>query len=100
MTPRLRDILTASLACRAVDVIGGPFDSDATWAAMGPDAVICEARDPLDVAEPDRLLRLAPRARVVMVAATGDQAVVYELQPERRVILNASASDIVDAIRA
>jgi hypothetical protein len=99
MKPRLRDILTESLGRNAMQILDAPFDQQGMLEALQPDAVICETGNPLDVAMADRLLRLVPRSRVVMVAATGDQAVVYELQPQRRVILNVSPVDLIEAIR-
>jgi hypothetical protein len=99
--PKLRDILTDAFAGEQdMELLQGRFEPDAALAAIEPDAVVCEAENPLDVVFPDRLLRTIPTARVVMVAATGDHAAVYELQPLRRVMLNVSIDQLIEAIRA
>jgi hypothetical protein len=100
MRPKLRDILTDAFAGKEdMELLEGQFEPNATLAAVAPDAVVCETDNPLDVAFPDRLLRTVPAARVVMVAATGDHAAVYELQPLRRVMLNVSMAQLIEAIR-
>jgi len=101
VNPRLRSILTDAVAreddvelvpCQFA-VAGGASDVDV------PDAVVCEIEDPLDITLPDQLLRAMPRGRVLLVAETGDQAAVYELEPARRVFLNVSIAQLIDAIR-
>lgn len=97
--PRLQGILADALA-KEEDMELIPYE--AAGFAPGadvPDAIVCQIEEPLDVALPDRLLRSMPRARVLLVAETGDQAVLYELQPVRRVFLNVSVTQLIGAIR-
>ena len=98
--PRLRSILTDAVA-REDDVELVPYQFAAASASDVdvPDAVVCEIDDPLDITLPDQLLRAMPRGRVLLVADTGDQAAVYELEPARRVFLNVSIAQLIDAIR-
>jgi hypothetical protein len=101
MQPRLRSILTDALA-REEDMELIPYQLTAGAApdAEAPDAIVCQIDDPLDVALPDRLFRTMPRGRVLLVADTGDQAAVYELQPARRVFLDVSVAQLISAIRS
>lgn len=100
MRPKLRDILSDAVA-REKDMQLIPCHSGpaADITAAGADVLVYEVADPVDAAIPTRLLRSAPRARVLMVAATGDRAALYEMRPIRKVLLNVSMSEVIDAIR-
>jgi hypothetical protein len=99
VTPRLRDIVRAAIA-GTTDLELVPYEAGTRVGdGAAPDAVICQVADPLDVETPDRLLRQLPRARLVMVAHTADQAAVYELQPTRRLLLNVSIEELLDTLR-
>ena len=101
MRPRLRDILTDVVAREEdMELIDYQIGSDTELAATRPDVMVCEVENPLDVGLPSRLLRAVPRARVLMVADTGDQASLYELRPTRKVLLNVSLNQLIDAIRS
>jgi hypothetical protein len=98
--PKLRDILSDAIA-REKDLQLIRCDSGAAAAstAARADVLVYEVADPLDAEIPTQLLRSAPRARVLMVAETGDRAALYEMQPIRKVLLNVSMSEVIDAIR-
>jgi len=101
MRPRLRGILTDVVALEQdMELIHCQLGPDAELAAARPDVIVCEIENPLDVGLPSRLLRAVPRARVLMVADTGDQAALYELRPARKVLLNVSMNQVIDAIRS
>jgi hypothetical protein len=48
---------------------------------------------------PARLLSSAPGMRVLMIATSGDAAVMYELQPRKLPLGEVSAASLVAAIR-
>ena len=98
--PKLRDILSDAVArekdmqlipCHAAPV--------ADIAACRADVLVCEIEDPVDAEVPTRLLRAAPRARVLMIAEAGDRAALYELRPTQKVLLNVSMTQVINAIR-
>jgi len=63
------------------------------------DVMVCEIDNPLDPELAMRLLSQAPRAHLLMVANTGDQAVLYDLQLRRQVFPNVSMDEVIHAIR-
>lgn len=100
MRPKLRDILSDAVArekdMRLVQHHAGPI---AEAAAAHADVFVCEVEDPDDAAMPTRLLNVVPRARVLMIAETGDRAALFELRPTRQRLLNVSMAQVIDAIR-
>jgi hypothetical protein len=100
MRPRLREILDDALA-REPDIalVARNLTSDAALVDVRPDVVVCEAANALDPSRPKALLQVLPRARVLMIAHSGRQAVVFELRPTRLVLREVSMRDIVDAVR-
>ncbi len=100
MKSRLRDILTDAIAREHdMELMPYRFDPHADVAGPMPDAVVCEVPDPLDMTLPDRVLRTLPRARVLVVAGAGDRAALYELQPGRRVMVDVSVDQLIEALR-
>lgn len=100
MRPKLRDILSDAVA-REKDMQLIPIQAAPVTdvCAARADVLVCEVADPVDAEVPTRLLRTAPRARVLMIAETGDRAALYELRPTRKVLLNVSMNQVIDAIR-
>ena len=100
MKPKLRDILADAIGrepdMQLVDYAAG---SPRPSAQPAPDVMICESADPLEVIAPTELLRAAPGARVLMIAGSGENGAVYELQPIRRELSNLSISAVIDAVR-
>ena len=100
MKPKLRAILTDAVAREQdMEVISGPCPSQADVAAAEPDVLVGEVADPLDLELPTRLLGAVPRARVLMVATTGETAALYELRPTQKVLSNVSIAEVIDGIR-
>jgi hypothetical protein len=101
MKPKLRDILVDAigrepdlqLVPAVIPAGGGPLVEAA------PDALLCESRDPGEATVPARLLNAFPHARVLMVAAAGDRAVVFELRPHRHELADVSMGQLINAIR-
>ena len=98
MKPKLRDILADAIG-READMQLVAFASGSPSPDSIPDVMICESADPLEAVAPTELLRAAPRARMLVIAGTGDRAAVYELQPIRRELSNLSISAVIDAVR-
>jgi hypothetical protein len=103
MRPRLRDILTDALS-RApdVDLVDWPTGSGPDLTALAsthPDVMVCEGPDPLTSAQPSRLLRAVPGARVLVVADSGDQAALFELRVTRTVMRTVGLDQVVAVIR-
>jgi hypothetical protein len=100
MRPRLRDILTDALSgepdMELVEWRDLPVDS---LTGSRPDVVVCESEDPLDAGLPTQMLRAIPNARVLVVADSGDQAALFELQPARTVIRTVGIDQVIAAIR-
>ena len=100
MRPKLRDILSDAVA-REKDMQLIPCHPGlaASAATARADVLVCEIEDPVDAEVPTRLLHAAPRARVLMIAEAGDRAALYELRPTKKVLLNVSMHQVIDAIR-
>lgn len=99
MKARLRHILTDAIAREPdMELTPYPFDPCAEPRDI-PDAIVAEVEDPLDPALPDHLLRIFPRARALMISATGDRAAVYELRPLHRVMVDVSIQAAIEALR-
>jgi hypothetical protein len=100
MKPKLRDILTDAVAHEQdMEIISGPCPSHTDITAAEPDVLVGEAADPLDLELPTRLLGAAPRARVLLVATTGETAALYELRPTQKVLSNVSIAEVIEGIR-
>lgn len=100
MRPKLRDILSDAVA-REKDMQLIPIQAAPVTdvSAARADVLVYEVADPVDAEVPTRVLRTAPRARVLMIAEAGDRAALYELRPTREVLLNVSMNQVIDAIR-
>lgn len=100
LKPKLRDILADAVGReRDMHVISCGAGPAADIARARPDVVVCEVADPVDQEAPEQLLRSAPRARVLMIAETGDRAALYELRPTQKILINVSMNQVIDAIR-
>lgn len=100
MRPKLRDILSDAVA-REKDMQLIPCHQSlaAPVTPAAADVFVCEVADPVDAEVAARLLSASPRARVLMVAETGERAALYEMRPARKVMLNVSMNQVIDAIR-
>ena len=100
MRPKLRNILSDAIAREKDMHLVQPYDPTVAEMAAGrADVLVSEVDDPDDATTPTRLLHAAPRARVLMIAATGDRAALFELRPTRRRLLNVSMEQVIEAIR-
>lgn len=63
------------------------------------DVLVVGADTPQDPAGADRLLLDGSAARVVVIALSGNDAVLYQLRPEKTLLGELSAQGLVDAIR-
>jgi len=100
LQPRLRDIV--------VDAVGDAPDlelvspeplAEAALRGAGADVVVAGAGDPADRQLPERLLAMLPQIRVLMVAASGRTAAMWELRPHRTLHRSITRSGLLDAIR-
>ena len=100
MRPRLKDILTSAIAREAdMEVRSCSTSRPEDIALLLPDAVVGEAEDPLDPRPAAMLLDVMPRARVLLVAASGVRAAVYELRPARAIVRDFGMDEVLAAIR-
>jgi hypothetical protein len=63
------------------------------------DVLVVGSPEPHDAARADRLLLDGSAARVVLIATSGEDAVLYELRPEKTRLGELSPQGLVDAIR-
>jgi hypothetical protein len=66
---------------------------------MRPDVLVCGALDAFDATRPRELLQLLPSSRVLMMAHSGRQAVLFELRPTRLALREVSMQSVIEAIR-
>ena len=100
MKPKLRHILSDAIAReKDMQVVQHHHAGVADIGSSTADVLVCEVEEPDDAATPTSLLHAAPRARVLMIAASGDRAAVFELRPTRKRLLNVSMDQVIDAIR-
>ncbi|HEX7283512.1 MAG TPA: hypothetical protein VF239_15755 [Vicinamibacterales bacterium] len=100
MRPKLRSILSDAIAReKDMRIVQDRHASVADISATTADVLVCEVEEPDDATTPTRLLHAAPGARVLMIAANGDRAAVFELRPACKRLLNVSMDEVIDAIR-
>jgi hypothetical protein len=100
MKPRLRDILTDAVVHEQdMELVPYGFALAAGPTPADPVVLVREVPDPLDAEVPGQLLGACPRARVLLIADSGEQAAVYELRPMCRVLPNLSIGQVLDAVR-
>ena len=87
----LRSIIVEALSDRT-DIVLLAGDSTA------PDVVLTGASDPHDAVRAARLLSAWPGSRILLVASSGRQAVMYELYPRKLVLGDVSPSALVNAM--
>jgi hypothetical protein len=64
-----------------------------------PDVAVVGTAEPEDLARPAELLARWPGSRVVMVAISGSDAVMYALRPQKTRLGEMSPPRLVEAIR-
>lgn len=90
----LRSIIVDALSDRTdVELLAGDATTDGHV-----DVVLTGADDPHDVERAARLLCEWPKSRILLVASSGRQAVMYELYPRKLVLGDVSPSALVSVI--
>ena len=100
LQPRLRDIIVDAVIDEPdLEITGMDLRSDLDLARLDADVVIAGASEPGDSPVPSRLLSIAPRISVLMVAASGRTAALYELRPRKTPLGDVTAAGLIAAIR-
>ena len=95
--PLLRSIIVDALAERAdIELIAGDAATQPDPSRV--DVVLTGASDPHDASRAARLLSAWPSSRILLVASSGRQAVMYELYPRKLVLGDVSPSALVNAM--
>lgn len=100
LQPRLRDIIVDAVADEPDLEIATPeLRSDDDFGQLDADVVIAGAAEPADSDLPVRLLSMAPRISVLMVAISGQTAALYELRPQHTALGDITPAALIAAIR-
>lgn len=96
----LRGILTDAVTREPdMQLLSHEPPTDDRLAVLQPDVVVCGAEDAFEITRPQALLRLLPRASVLMMANSGRQGVLFELRPTRLTLREVSMAGVIGAIR-
>ena len=97
---RLRDIIVDAVANEpGLEIVVEDLKWEQDLLLVSGDVVIAGAAEPQDVEVPMRLLEMAPRMRVLMIAISGERAVLYELRPQKTTLGDLTVSGLIAAIR-
>jgi hypothetical protein len=100
LQPRLRDIIVDAVADEPDLEIAGPeLCSDCDLNQLDADVVIAGTEEPADTELAVRLLSMAPRISVLMVATSGHTAAMYELRPQQTPLGDITPASLIAAIR-
>jgi hypothetical protein len=100
LQPRLRDIVVDAVDdAPDLELVSADPVPESGLRDSGADVVIAATAAPADRAVPARLLALAPRIRVLMVAVDGRAAATYELRPHQTLHRSMTRSGLIAAIR-
>ena len=98
--PRLRDIVVDALdEAPDLELVSSDPVPESRLAEIGADVVIAATNEPDDRRVPLRLLAIAPRIHVLMVATNGRTAAMYELRPHQTLHRSITRSGLIAAIR-
>lgn len=78
---------------------GAVLQSESELEDGSADVLIVGTDEPDDPEVPTRLLWIAPRMSVLMIAMSGDSAALYELQPQKQAFGEVTVTALIDAIR-
>jgi len=99
LQPRLRDIIADAVADEPdLELACTELRSGDDLRRIDADVVIAGTPEPSDAGLPSRLLSIAPRISVLMVAVSGRTAAIYELRP-RRLLGEVTPLGLIAAIR-
>jgi hypothetical protein len=100
LRPRLRDIIEDAVIQEAdMSLTGAVLQSEGQLEDSSADVLIVGTDEPHDPEVPTRLLWIAPRMSVLMIAMSGGSAVLYELQPHKKTFGEVTVAALIDAIR-
>jgi chemotaxis response regulator CheB len=100
LRPRLRDIIIDAVTNESdIELVDVDLNSEPDLERLHVDVLIVGTSEPHDDAIPSRLLSIAPRMRVLMVATSGISAELYQLTPQRKPLGHVTAADLIGAIR-
>jgi hypothetical protein len=100
LQPRLRDIVIDALhEAPDLELVSAEPVSEDRLGESGADVVIASTSEPDNRSVPLRILSLAPRLHVLMVAANGLTAAMYELRPHQTVHRAITQAGLIAAIR-
>jgi DNA-binding NarL/FixJ family response regulator len=100
LQPRLWDIVIDALhEAPDLELVSNVAVPESQLEQIGADVVIAGTNEPDDRRVPLRLLAIAPRIHVLMVATNGRTAAMYELRPHQTLHRSISRSDLIAAIR-
>ena len=98
LPPMLRSIIADALADRRDVTVVGREGGLARLGRNDVDVVLTTAASPDDPQAALPLLWRWPRSRVVMIARSGRQAVIYQLVPHKQAIPDVSRDTLIDAV--
>jgi chemotaxis response regulator CheB len=96
----LRDILEETIAQQRDMELVRDVTPRARPTEQQPDVVIIGTSAPRDASGPTDVLERWPRSHILMIATSGNEAVMYELQQRQTPLGEMSPAGLVDAIRA
>ena len=97
---RLRDVVIDAVSdAPDLELVSPDPVSESRLREGVADVVVASAREPGDRRLPARLLALAPRLRVVMVAVNGRTAAMWEMRPHKTLRRSITRSGLIAAIR-
>ena len=100
LQPRLRDIVIDALdEAPDLELVSTEPVTESRLGGIGADVVIAGANEPDDRRLPMRLLSIAPRIHVLMVATNGHTAAMYELRPHQTLHRSITQAGLIAAIR-
>lgn len=82
-----------------MSLAGAMLQSEGELEDASADVLLVGTDEPDDPEVPTRLLWVAPRMGVLMIAMSGGSAVLYELQPQKKPLGEVTVAALLDAIR-
>lgn len=97
-SPMLQSIIVDALSTRSDVSLLIPHEAGAALSGCGVDVVLTTAGDPENLDAVIDLLWHWPKSRVIVVAPSGRDAVLYELAPRKQVLGDLCPATLVEAI--
>jgi hypothetical protein len=97
---RLRDIIVDAVDNESdMELVDADLTFESELDLPPVDVLIVATGEPHDDALPSRLLSIAPRMSVLVVAMSGVSAALYQLKPEKKPLGQVTAANLITAIR-